>query len=71
MQTEDIAVWLAEHARLQDTVIVHMDLGQGREFELLHALLTADMLGMIDHIVMRWHYQLAVSFIFASAPSYQ
>lgn len=39
-----------------------MDLGQGREFELLQALLQSNMLGLIDLLAIRWRYQLAVRF---------
>ena len=38
-----------------------MDLGTGREFELLQALLSSESLSLIDHLVVRWHYQAEVS----------
>lgn len=61
-QTEDVVTWLTWHTNPEDLVTVHMDLGQGREFELLQALLSSNMLGLIDHLAIRWQYQLAVRF---------
>lgn len=71
LQTEDFIAWLVSHAHAQDVVTVHMDLGQGREFELLQALLDSNALQLINHLAIRWHYQLVVSYqsVFITTPT--
>ena len=57
----DFPSWLQTSVQPWDRVVVYMDLGTGREFELLQALLSSESLSLIDHLVVRWHYQAEVS----------
>ena len=61
VQAVDIARWLQGNVQVADNVIVHMDLGTGREFQILQELLTSVSLNLVDHIEIRWHYQAQVT----------
>ena len=39
---------------------MHMDLGEGREFDMLQSVLLSDRLNLIDHLFVQWHYQAEV-----------
>lgn len=53
-------MWLQTNAQPSDRVVVHMDLGTGRDFEVLQALLESQSLTLIDQIQVQWHYQAEV-----------
>jgi len=53
----DFPAWLGNNTAPSDNVIVQMDLGEGREFEMLQSLLLSDRLTLIDHLFVQWHYQ--------------
>ncbi|KAL0018949.1 hypothetical protein WJX77_003320 [Trebouxia sp. C0004] len=57
VQTMDFPAWLGNNTAPSDNVIVQMDLGEGREFEMLQSLLLSDRLTLIDHLLVQWHYQ--------------
>ena len=57
----DFPAWLGNNTAPSDNVIVQMDLGQGREFEMLQSLLLSDRLTLIDHLFVQWHYQAKVT----------
>ena len=59
-QAIDFPAWLGNNTTPGDSVIVHMDLGEGREFEMLESLLLSDRLTLIDHLFVQWHYQAEV-----------
>ena len=61
LQTIDFPAWLGNNTTPGDSVIVHMDLGEGREFHMLQSLLLSDRLTLIDHLFVQWHYQAEVS----------
>ena len=56
----DFPAWLGNNTAPSDNVIVQMDLGEGREFEMLQSLLLSDRLTLIDHLFVQWHYQAKV-----------
>lgn len=60
LQTMDFPAWLGNNTAPSDNVIVQMDLGEGREFDLLQSLLLSDRLTLIDHLFVQWHYQAKV-----------
>ena len=60
MQAMDFPNWLHSNAHTSDQVVVHMDLGTGRDFEVLQALLESQSLSLIDQFQVRWHYQAEV-----------
>ncbi len=56
----DFPAWLGNNTAPSDNVIVQMDLGEGREFEMLQSLLLSDQLTLVDHLFVQWHYQAKV-----------
>ena len=56
----DFPAWLGNNTAPSDNVIVQMDLGEGREFEMLQSLLLSDRLTLIDRLFVQWHYQAKV-----------
>lgn len=61
LQAIDFPRWLQSSVHPDDRVVVYMDLGTGREFEMLQALLISQSLTLIDHLIVQWHYQAEVS----------
>lgn len=68
MQAMDLPRWLQTRAHLSDWVVVHMDLGTGRDFEMLQALLESQSLSLIDQLHVQWHYQAEVLQLCACHP---
>lgn len=60
-QTVDFAAWLRQHAEDKDYVVLSLALGEGRDFQLLAAMLADGVLPLVDKVYVRWRYQLAVS----------
>lgn len=72
LQAMDFPSWLQSNVQVADEVIIHMDLGTGREFRILQELLTLETLSLVDHIDVQWHYQAEVNIFFnawASGPT--
>ena len=57
---EDFSAWLRSAANDSDYVVLSIDLGGGREFELLQNLVQTGTLSLVDKLYIRWRYQLSV-----------
>lgn len=57
---EDFSAWLRSAANESDYVVLSMDLGAGREFQLLQRLVQDGTLPLVDKLYIRWRYQLSV-----------
>lgn len=57
---EDFSAWLRAAANESHYVVLSMDLGGGREFELLQRLVEDATLPLVDKLYIRWRYQLSV-----------
>jgi hypothetical protein len=61
VQAIDFPAWLQQTVFQQDYVVIYVDLGQGREYEVLQALLERQLLTLIDKVMLRWRYHISVS----------
>ena len=57
---EDFSLWLSQTAAEADEVVVTMDLGAGREFQLLSRMVRDGSIALVDKLYIRWHYQISV-----------
>ena len=57
---EDFSAWLSQTAAEGDDVVVTMDLGAGREFQLLSRMVRDGSIALVDRLYIRWHYQISV-----------
>ena len=57
---EDFSAWLGRTAAEGDDVVVTMDLGAGREFQLLSRMVRDGSIALVDKLYIRWHYQISV-----------
>ncbi len=57
---EDFSAWLGQTAAEGDDVVVTMDLGAGREFQLLSRMVRDGSIALVDKLYVRWHYQISV-----------
>lgn len=62
LQTVDFGAWLLREAVQADHVVVAMDLGAGRGFEVLQGMLSDGSLALVDQLHVRWRYQLSVRY---------
>lgn len=53
----DFSVWLSCLARPEDYVIVKMDI-EGAEYPVLEQLIEDDHIGLIDELLIEWHWQM-------------
>lgn len=60
LQTVDYGAWLLQQADPADFVVVAMDLGAGRGFEVLQGMLSDGSLALVDQLHVWWRYQLSV-----------